>query len=140
MSDQPEALRVADELEALRVSDAREMWLLGEPAARLLREQHAEIQELREANETFGKRQEWWNEKMFDMELEVERLREQLRLANIDASNEAAENEALRRDAERYRWLRDKAPPDIGDMASVRDSHDPSEIDAAIDAAMGDKP
>ena len=42
----------------------------------------------------------------------------------------------LRRDAERYRWLRDKAPPDIGDMASVRDSHDPSEIDAAIDAAM----
>lgn len=96
MSDQPEALRVADELEALRVSDAREMWLLGEPAARLLREQHAEIQELREANETFGKRQEWWNEKMFDMELEVERLREQLRLANIDALNETAENEALR--------------------------------------------
>ena len=46
------------------------------------------------------------------------------------------EDEALRRDAERYRWLRDKAPPDIGDMASVRDSHDPSEIDAAIDAAM----
>ena len=45
----------------------------------------------------------------------------------------------LRRDAERYRWLRDKAPPDIGDMASVRDSHDPSEIDAAIDAAMEEK-
>jgi len=43
----------------------------------------------------------------------------------------------LRRDAERYRWLRErKAPPDIGDMASVRDSHDPSEIDAAIDAEM----
>ena len=50
-----------------------------------------------------------------------------------------AENEALRRDAERYRWLRYEAPPDIGDMASVMDSHDPSELDAAIDAAMGDK-
>lgn len=38
MSAEPEALRVADELE---------MWTLGEPAARLLREQHAEIQKLR---------------------------------------------------------------------------------------------
>ena len=44
--------------------------------------------------------------------------------------------EALRRDAERYRWLRDTAPEGIGDMASVRDSFDTSEIDAAIDAAM----
>ena len=42
MSKQPEALRVADELE---------MWTFGEPAARLLREQHAEIQRLRAENE-----------------------------------------------------------------------------------------
>lgn len=48
-------------------------------------------------------------------------------------------DESLRRDAERYRWLRDTAPEGIGDMASVRDSFDTSEIDAAIDAAMGEK-
>ena len=40
------------------------------------------------------------------------------------------------RDAARYRWLRDEAPAGIGEMAEVRHSHSPSEIDAAIDAAM----
>jgi hypothetical protein len=38
------------------------------------------------------------------------------------------ENEALRRDAERYRWLRDNAAGFSGRT-----------LDAAIDAAMGDK-
>lgn len=33
-----------------------------------------EIQALRQANEAFGKRQEWWNERMFQLESEVERL------------------------------------------------------------------
>ena len=88
MTDQPEALRLAQTLEQIAPSYLEDDEL--EIAACLLREQHAEI-------------------------------------------------ERLRRDAERYRWLRDKAPPDIGDIASVRDSHDPSEIDAAIDAAMGEK-
>ena len=88
MTDQPEALRVAEHLELYATFGRGDR---SHDAARLLREQHAEI-------------------------------------------------ERLRRDAERYRWLRDKAPPDIGDIASVRDSHDPSEIDAAIDAARGEKP
>ena len=39
-----------------------------------LRQQHEEVEELREANEAFGKRQEWWNQKMFDMELEIATL------------------------------------------------------------------
>ena len=70
MTDQPEALRLADWLER---RGERQQHL---DAARLLREQHAEIEELREANEAFGKRQEWWSEKMFQIETEVERLRE----------------------------------------------------------------
>ena len=69
MTDQPEALRVATKLDEDFSLD--HVTTTVPYAARLLREQHAEI----------------------------ERLREQLRLANIDASNEAAENEALRRDA-----------------------------------------
>ena len=46
---------------------------------------------------------------------------------------------ALRVDAERYRWLRveaisDKVPPD-----DFLNAQTPEEIDAAIDAAMGEK-
>lgn len=52
-----------------------------------------------------------------------------------------AEAEALmRKDAERYRWLRYTAPVGIGDMARVRGVHSASAVDAAIDAAMGEKP
>ena len=65
MTDQPEALRVAEHLELYATFGRGDR---SHDAARLLREQHAEI----------------------------ERLREQLRLANIDALNETAENEALR--------------------------------------------
>ena len=81
MTDQPEALCVAQVLE----SDWRVNLVIAvaPAAARLLREQHKEIA----------------------------RLREQLRLVNIDASNEAAENEALRRDAELGRWIREETPP-----------------------------
>lgn len=72
---QPEALRLADELE---------MWTLGEPAAAELRRLHAENEALREANEAFGKRQEWWNEKMFAIEQQRDALLEALkRMASI---------------------------------------------------------
>ena len=89
MTDQPEALRVAQALE----SDWRVNLASNRDAARLLREQHAEIQELREANETFGKRQEWWNEKMFDMELEVERLRNALYYISLASQNSMSSQE-----------------------------------------------
>ena len=71
-----------------------------------------------------------------DDKLILDHLRQQGLWIGKVTSPAPPDAEALRRDADRYRWLRDKAPPDIGDMASVRDSHDPSEIDAAIDAAM----
>lgn len=70
-----------EQLEALRLAAAlnlRPDWNVRADAARLLREQHEEIEELREANEAFGRRQEWWSEKMFQIETEVERLREAL--------------------------------------------------------------
>lgn len=35
----------------------------------------AEVERLREVNEQFGQRQDWWSEKMFALETEVERLR-----------------------------------------------------------------
>lgn len=67
---QPEALRLADELE---------MWTLGEPAAAELRRLHAENEALREANEAFGKRQEWWNERMVALEQQRDALLEALK-------------------------------------------------------------
>ena len=90
MTDQPEALRVAEHLELYATFGRGDR---SHDAARLLREQHAEIQELREANETFGKRQEWWNEKMFDMELEVERLRNALYYISLASQNSMSSQE-----------------------------------------------
>jgi hypothetical protein len=65
-------------------------------------------------------------------EMEVERLRSRL-----------AETEALRKDAERYRWLR---IPENGVSVTIADKDDPEtwyeydslRLDAAIDAAMGE--
>lgn len=48
-----------------------------------------------------------------------------------------AENAALRKDAERYRWLRDKKHPSLGFTRLVLNDT-PHGIDAAIDAAMGE--
>lgn len=47
MSNQPEALRVADELSDLAEACSSEHWPLERVAARLLREQHDEIVQLR---------------------------------------------------------------------------------------------
>ena len=60
-----EALRLADLLEpcCLTIGDAQQA-----VAAAELRRLHAENEALREANEAFGKRQEWWNEKMVALE------------------------------------------------------------------------
>jgi hypothetical protein len=53
-----------------------------------------------------------------------------------------AENAALRKDAERYRWLRDSAGNDIMEklMAECSPPRWDELVDAAIDAAMGEKP
>jgi hypothetical protein len=73
---QPEALRLAEILEhpgvPLNVEEA---------AAAELRRLHDENEALREANEAFGKRQEWWNERMFALEQQRDALTEVLKLA-----------------------------------------------------------
>lgn len=53
-----------------------------------------------------------------------------------------AEVEALRKDAERYRWLRDSAGNDIMEklMAECSPPRWDELVDAAIDAAMGERP
>ena len=78
---QPEALRLADELE---------MWTRGEPAAAELRRLHAENEALREANEAFGKRQEWWNEKMFTIEQQRDALLEKIKAVIAAEQSEGA--------------------------------------------------
>lgn len=56
--------------------------------------------------------------------------------ARAQLAERERELEGARKDTERYRWLRDIAPPGSGEIASVRGTHSPSEIDSAIDAAI----
>ena len=72
---QPEALRLAAQLED---TESARLHLLFYAAAEL-RRLHAENEALREANEAFGKRQEWWNEKMFALEQQRDALLEALK-------------------------------------------------------------
>jgi len=57
MNEQPEALRLADAM--LNYWDER-----GPDAEAVA----AELRRLHEVNEAFGKRQEWWNDRMFELE------------------------------------------------------------------------
>jgi hypothetical protein len=57
-----------------------------------------------------------------------------LRIAELEA-----EVKTLRKDAERYRWLRDVAPKGTGEIADIRSNHSTDEINAAIDAAREGK-
>jgi hypothetical protein len=65
---QPTALFLADILE-----DAGKPADIAEKCA-------AELRQLHEANEAFGKRQEWWNERMFVLEQQRDALLEALKL------------------------------------------------------------
>jgi hypothetical protein len=82
MSEQPEALRLADEMEADGICMR---------AAAELRRLSAENEALREANEAFGKRQEWWTERMFVLEQQRDALLEALKkIASCGLPDEAA--------------------------------------------------
>ena len=64
-----EALRLAELLTNLKFTvKGRDNAEAMEEAATELRRLHAENEALREANEAFGKRQEWWNDRMFEQE------------------------------------------------------------------------
>jgi hypothetical protein len=61
------------------------------------------------------------------------------RIAAPPAAAPSEDNEALRRDAERYRWLRDNARGRALSVSAICWELDPRKCDAAIDAAMEDK-
>lgn len=67
-----EAMFLADELEAPLGT------IIG---AELQRRAAAELRRLYEANEAFGKRQQWWNERMFTLEQQRDALLEALKLS-----------------------------------------------------------
>ena len=93
MTTQLKALRLADELEEAAGAYWRFQKSTGYGAAAELRRLHAEraaadgvindlvakVRELQEANEAFGKRQEWWNEKMLTLEAQRDALLEALK-------------------------------------------------------------
>ena len=133
MTDQPEALRVAEHLELYATFGRGDR---SHDAARLLREQHAHIEDLISRNQGLA-------------------MQNSLLRATVEAMKrtEAAENEALRRDAERYLYLRNRDPEEVliknGKLAGVWiDWEDDlsglqlltgDDADAAIDAARGEK-
>lgn len=65
------------EVEVLRLADALEI----SSNHGMRREAAAELRRLHEANEAFGKRQEWWNERMFVLEQQRDALLEALKAA-----------------------------------------------------------
>lgn len=70
---QPEALRLA----AVPICDRSITWQ--SQATIELRRLHAENDALRGANNAFGQRQEWWNERMFVLEQQRDELLEALK-------------------------------------------------------------
>lgn len=123
MSEKPEALRLADLCDRHGYMGNIEH----NQIAAELRRLHAECEALRQANEAFAQRQEWWNDRMCALE---------------------AECEALRADAMRYRWLRNEAwggnNKQGPHLVEFKSGYVPSRFtdlaeeaaDAAMDAAM----
>lgn len=67
MTTQPEALRLAKRLGGWGTTADEQF------------QAAAELRRLHEANEAFGKRQEWWNERMFVLEQQRDALLEALK-------------------------------------------------------------
>lgn len=77
-----------------------------------------------------------------DHPLSIARYKDEMALYNAAPSivqlavELGAECEALRADAERYRWLRDESDWEISEAGASMQDWEPDEMDAAIDAAM----
>lgn len=71
LTEQPEALRLADALDAVPETGADPDMI--QEAAAELRWLHALNEASQLANEAFAKQQEWWNKKMFQREEQAER-------------------------------------------------------------------
>ena len=129
MSTQPEALRLAD-----RLRDGWGLELRREAEAEL-RRLHEENEALREANEKFGQRQEWWNERMFVLESQRDALREALQ----DLYDEQ-EGPPLVRRQKQWQAAIDKARAALAEPTGKEGLQVPAEITALRSAlADGDK-
>lgn len=72
-------------------------------AANRIEELEDLVAQLREANEAFGRRQEWWNERMFQLEAEVERLDNIAEVRGMALEGQLSELCQLAADFERLR-------------------------------------
>lgn len=78
MPTRPEALRLADALETA-AAELRRLHAERAAADGVINDLVAKVRELQEANEAFGKRQEWWNEKILTLEAQRDALLEALK-------------------------------------------------------------
>jgi septation ring formation regulator EzrA len=78
---------------------------------------------------------DWLLVRIDEQAREIERLKEQLHLANIDAVNEAAENAVLREALERLKLECDASVCDCGEPFSETDMADI--VNEALAAALG---
>ena len=83
MTDKPTALRLAEMLDE-------------DPRAKAHHEEAAaELRRLHEANEAFGKRQEWWNERMFALEKQRDELLEALHCISLASKDSGSTREGM---------------------------------------------
>lgn len=82
MTDKPEALRLAAALETPGADFA-------------CSEVAAELRRLHEANEAFGKRQEWWNERMFELEKQRDELLNALHCISLASKDSGSTREGM---------------------------------------------
>ena len=101
MSEQPEALRLADECDegmvdfAETAAELRRLYNENEQARRQRDELLETLDAFREANEKFAQRQDWWNERMVELQAQRDELLDSL--MEIELSN----NEQWRTDCAR---------------------------------------
>jgi uncharacterized protein YukE len=90
MNEQPEALRLADMIE--RYNAGVHSQAIVEDYSRAA----DELRRLHEADEAFGKRQEWWNDRMFEMETALRQAVEALEAIAVDAKTTSNAYETAR--------------------------------------------